>query len=239
MPLCTQGQSNIDIPQTYGSQVYTPSLSTCQVQNMSNRLCSITNSTAQYATEHFADLYGKKRGLIRLRIVAAPPANVKMNTSHLSTELPVAPDCQLCPSPATPYIACGCSAMGWTRANASNVRGFSATGWYTGAALISLLEQHYPSEPKVPIGLLRSSMGGTQVQLWSSPAALAACNTTAPATFWRPYSSLFQSMILPMKGLSFATMTWWQGEANVGPDHAIPSNWGTGPTGPKVREKIV
>ena len=83
----------------------------------------------------------------------------------------------------------------------------------------------------MPIGLVRSSMGGTQIQLWSSPAALAACNTTAPATFWRPYSSLFLSMILPMKGLSFAALTWWQGEANVGPDSMV-SSWGTGPTGP-------
>ena len=224
------GQSNIDIPQTYGRQVYTPSLPSCEPQNMTNRLCSTTNTTAQQATEHFADRYGEQQGLLRIMIVAAPPSAAPNASTANPAELPEAPDSTLCPPPTSPYVACGYSNMRWTRANASNVRGFSATGWYAGSALLSLLEQHQPSLG-VPIGLVRSSMGGTQIQLWSSPAALAACNTTAPATFWRPYSSLFLSMILPMKGLSFAALTWWQGEANVGPDSMV-SSWGTGPTGP-------
>jgi hypothetical protein len=175
---------------------------------MTNRLCSITNTTAQQATEQFADHYG---GLLRIMIVAAPPSAASNISTTNPTELPEASDCTLCPAPVSPYVACGCSNMRWARANASNIRGFSATGWYAGSTLLSLLENHQPSLG-VPIGLVRSSMGGTQIQLWSSPAALAMCNTTAPATFWRPYSSLFLSMILPMKGLSFAALTWWQGE---------------------------
>ena len=95
--------------------------------------------------------------------------------------------------------------MKWARANASNVRGFSATGWFSGAALVSLGGK---TTAGVPIGLLRSSMGGTQIQLWSSPEALSACGPVAEKGFWRPYSSLFWHMILPMRGLSFAAVTW-------------------------------
>ena len=181
---------------------------------MTNRLCSITNTTAQQATEQFADYYGEQQGLLRIMIVAAPPA-ATTDISTTNPELPKASDCTLCPPPASPYVACCCSNMRWARANARNIRGFSATGWYAGSALLSLLEQRQPSLG-VPIGLVRSSMGGTQIQLWSSPAALATCNTTAPATFWRPYSSLFLSMILPMKGLSFAALVWWQGACQGG-----------------------
>jgi hypothetical protein len=221
------GQSNIDIPQTYGHQIYTPrTLPGCQPQNDSNRGCSSFNTTAQMSSEAFADELGRSQGLLRLMIVGALPANANVTPA---AELPPTPDCVLCPPPTTPYVACGCDSMRWARANASNIRGFSATAFFTGQALLPMLP-----DPTVPIGLVRSSMGGTQIQLWSSPAALAHCNTTVPAptAFWRPYSSLFWTMILPFRGLSFAALIWWQGEANVGPDRATPSNWGTGPTGP-------
>ena len=160
-------------------------------------------------------------------IVPGPPQS--WNATPVDELLEVE-DCALCPRPATPYVACGCDAMRWTRANASNVRGFSATAWFTGAALL----RQTAATRRVPIGLIRASMGGTPIQLWSSPTALRACGAVSPGRpFWRPYSSLFWSMIFPLRGLRFAAMTWFQGEANVGPDRSTPPNWGTGPTGPR------
>lgn len=225
--LLFSGQSNIDIPQTYGHQVYTPSLPGCRPQNDTNRSCSITNTSAQQDTELRADDFGRARGLLRIMIVPGPQSS--QDATPLA-ELLETPDCALCPPPGTPYTACSCSAMKWARANASNVRGFSATAWFTGASIMRLLGSSASS--RIPVGLVRSSMGGTQIQLWSSPTALRACgNTTAPG-FWRNYSSLWASMISPFKGLSFAGVVWYQGEANVGPDRSEPEDWGTGPTGP-------
>ena len=37
--------------------------------------------------------------------------------------------------------------------------------------------------------------------------------------------------LLSPPGLGFAGLTWYQGEANTGPDNPQPLNWGTGPTG--------
>ena len=57
------GQSNIDIPQAYASQLYTPSLPGCRPQEAGNRLCSSTNTTAQQAAEALADHLGKRLGV--------------------------------------------------------------------------------------------------------------------------------------------------------------------------------
>ena len=192
------GQSNIDLPQSYAHQVYTPSLPGCQPLNDSNRLCSSFNASAQKTSEQFADEYGHGKGLLRLMIVPS---------THYNTALPAAelleyPDCPLCPFPTTPYVACGCSSMQWARANASNIRGFSATAWFTGSSLMQQLEQlaashHGGVHPGagIPVGLLRSSMGGTQINLWASPEALAPCGPVTNPGFWQPYSALWFNMI--------------------------------------------
>ena len=99
------GQSNIYIPQTYGSQVYDPGLPDCRPQDATNRLCSRTNTTAQRATEALADRLGESLGLVRLRIVAAPAPNATVDAE--APELPEAPDCELCHPPATPYVLGG------------------------------------------------------------------------------------------------------------------------------------
>ena len=45
---------------------------------------------------------------------------------------------------------------------------FSAECWATGSALADL-------RPGVPIGLLSAAMGGSMIQSWMSPEAMAAC----------------------------------------------------------------
>ena len=88
------------------------------------------------------------------------------------------PDCAACPPPfaSGSYADCQCNALRWRRASAESVRGFSATGWFTGAALHRLLGATL-GEPLagVPLGLLRSSWGGTMSITWSSADALAKC----------------------------------------------------------------
>ena len=89
---------------------------------------------AQVTEEAFADEHGKD---VRLMIVP----NQVMGLHYTSTpaqELADVPDCQLC-GPAfdasSLYKFCTCNALRWAQANSSVVRGFSATAWFTGAAL--------------------------------------------------------------------------------------------------------
>ena len=51
---------------------------------------------------------------------------------------------------------------------------FSATCYFFGREV-------YKRDQTVPVGLVASDWGGTYVQAWSSPDALAQCNTTATA----------------------------------------------------------
>ena len=145
---------------------YTPTLPTCQPLNDSNRLCSSFNTTAQLESERFADEYGQQKGLVRLMIVPS---------THYNTTLPAAelldyPDSALCPSPTTPYKACSASSMKWVRANASNIRGFSATAWYTGSNVLQYeLQQQAGYLPPLPRPLWSSI---TRAHCWDAPTLL-------------------------------------------------------------------
>ena len=87
--------------------------------------------------------------------------------------------------------------------------------------------------PKMPIGLIASSWGGTAIEPWMSPSALDKCGEppTVPTsqTYWRRSpsdpglsatavpsvpSTLFNSMIAPLLVLRVTGWLWYQGESN-------------------------
>ncbi len=129
-------------------------------------------------------------------------------TESPAAELANVPNAALCtPTQVDPFVECITNALGWTRANSTTIRGFSGTGWFTGAALLRFSISSQSPDASVPIGLLRSSWGGTRVEQWSSPAALAAC----PVQHGNPpagVSKLWGSMLMPFKGLAFKALTW-------------------------------
>lgn len=129
-------------------------------------------------------------------------------TNRPAAELADVPNAALCkPTQVNPFVECITNALRWTRANSTTIRGFSGTGWFTGAALIRFATMSKSSDASVPIGLLRSSWGGTRVEQWSSPTALAAC----PMQHGKPpagLSNLWASMLMPFKGLAFKALTW-------------------------------
>jgi len=118
----------------------------------------------------------------------------------------------------------------WSRASNTSVGGaawshFSATCWYFGKNV------HLSTE--IPIGLVSSNWGGTDIQPWSSPVALSKCSVnflekfaeksgtilTSKAMFFdgpndHP-SSLWNSMVVPFFNWRFAGFAWYQGENNV------------------------
>ena len=221
--LLFSGQSNIDLPQEYANQVYDPASAACD----GGRTCSTINVTAQAADEAFADAHG---AALRIMIVPSSVGGLHYNQTP-AAELADVPECPLCaPAGIGPYRSCQCNSLRWARANASNIRGFSATAWYTGKALLlararasSRTHSDAGSSGTVTLGLLRSSWGGTPIQNWSGPAALAKCpGGKPPARGGAPSSArggdgdgdsssgstLFSSMILPFRGLHFAALYW-------------------------------
>jgi len=119
--------------------------------------------------------------------------------------------------------------QGWSVASASSVGNgvwshFSATCWFYGT--------HLAESIKVPLGLLSSNWGGTLVQAWSGPDALAKCKQ--PETFDEPNdtdlfgdqisadpspgtdSVLYNAMIVPILPMRFKNAVWYQGESNAG-----------------------
>ena len=138
-------------------------------------------------------------------------------TATPAKELADVPDAPLCtPTQPDPFIECVTNALRWTRANASTIRGFSGVGWFTGAAVLKAAIAAKSADAAVPLGLLRSSWGGTRVEAWSGPAAIAACPAQTGAG--NGVSTLWANMIMPFRGLSFRAYTFYQGESNVGAD---------------------
>ena len=177
------GQSNIDLPEAYANQF---------------------DAAAQIKEEAFADANTD----IRLMIISHPPPSV-LWPAH-PAELANVPDSPLCVGNHTPFDAagkyryCQTDALKWARATGTAIRGFSATAWFTGAAL----RKSMVKDQRVPLGLIRSSAGGTKIRQWSSADALAKCTQSSPAP--KDSSTLFENMIQPLKGVNFAAVVWYQ-----------------------------
>jgi len=105
---------------------------------------------------------------------------------------------------------------------------FSAVCWLTGKYLYNRFH--------IPIGLVSSNWGGTIVQAWSSPQALAQCKMPPQAEATKisdgmsqkylhgtsykgpdpnTYSVLWNAMIIPLLGSSIKGVLWYQGESNT------------------------
>lgn len=98
----------------------------------------------------------------------------------------------------------------WSVANASSIGGpqwgyFSAVCWFFGRTL------HDALGGNVPMGLISDNWGGTPIQHWSSPDALAACKAPADSVLWNAMMVPYAVGPMSLKGF-----TWYQAESNVG-----------------------
>lgn len=101
----------------------------------------------------------------------------------------------------------------WDLCDAETTAGFSATAYFFGRVLQKSLN--------VPIGLINSSWGGTQIEPWMSEGACKEFDfikmvTTTPFPKNPPKApaSLFNAMINPMAGYGIRGAIWYQGESN-------------------------
>ncbi|XP_052764817.1 sialate O-acetylesterase-like [Mya arenaria] len=73
-----------------------------------------------------------------------------------------------------------------------------------------------------PIGLVETSWGGTTIEVWSSPDAIAKCHQHQlphyPQNIRVPieHNSLWNSMIYPLLPMTIYGALWYQGESNAG-----------------------
>mmetsp|Transcript_29908 Transcript_29908/g.69160 ORF Transcript_29908/g.69160 Transcript_29908/m.69160 type:complete len:528 (+) Transcript_29908:16-1599(+) len=75
-----------------------------------------------------------------------------------------------------------------------------------------------------PQGMVESCWGGTAIELWSSPKALAKCGSSEPppplndteVEVGLAPSTLYNAMIVPLLPMSMRGAIWYQGEANTG-----------------------
>ncbi len=106
----------------------------------------------------------------------------------------------------------------WAVCSPETVGNFTAVGYYFARELWQ--------ELKIPVGIINSSWGGTDIEVWTSPESYAAL----PAEVRRTYnvepgttpsgpnshsSTLFNSMIDPITDFAIKGAIWYQGENNA------------------------
>jgi len=204
------GQSNVDLPVSYVHQF---------------------SSAAEDTEEQLADKIGRS-GLVRFMIVPAR-CGVNFNNGYVAAELAPVGECMTCPpfgidphkkgltnncnllgGQVDNYSYCNCDSLRWSRATGDNLRGFSALAWFTGRAIVES-----DVAKGVPLGLVRSSWGATNIAVWSGPDALAKCEQEGdPPSSFAPYvrSALFSHMVMPLKGLGLSAVVWFHGARNIG-----------------------
>ncbi len=89
---------------------------------------------------------------------------------------------------------------------------FSATCYYTAYHL----KKSIPAFAKVPIGLVRSSVGGQVIERFITPQALEAVgvpavNATGEACEGQLSHTLYDQLIQPLQPFVFKTLIWYQG----------------------------
>eukprot|EP01060_Flectonema_neradi_P014005 TRINITY_DN20718_c0_g1_i1.p1 TRINITY_DN20718_c0_g1~~TRINITY_DN20718_c0_g1_i1.p1 ORF type:complete len:505 (+),score=79.02 TRINITY_DN20718_c0_g1_i1:60-1574(+) len=94
---------------------------------------------------------------------------------------------------------------------------FSAVCWLTGMRLFDDLQG------EVPIGLLSSAVGGTQVKCWSSPDADKECCNAPPCSNSSKsgVSVCWNAHIAPILTMQFRSVLWLQGESDVNPSDTV------------------
>lgn len=113
----------------------------------------------------------------------------------------------------------------WEAATPQTVPHFSAVAYF--------FARHLYDSLKVPIGLINSSWGGTQVESWTSRTSLATLPDIAPELARVPAvrnaltdsviqrnpnrypSILYNAMIYPLKRYALRGVIWYQGETNA------------------------
>lgn len=95
-------------------------------------------------------------------------------------------------------------AKNWSIPTNESLPNFSAVCWYFGKYLNEKLN--------VPIGLMETCWGATNIEKWSSDDALKNCELHRNPSD----SSIWNSMVHPLTNTTIYGAIWYQGESNAG-----------------------
>lgn len=102
----------------------------------------------------------------------------------------------------------------WLLSDPKSVGAFSAVGYYFGRCLNQYLG--------VPIGLITTNWGGTNIEAWMSPESNAKLGVDEEYTkknwdeYYFPCSVLYNGMVVPIVNYTAKGFIWYQGESNRG-----------------------
>jgi len=104
----------------------------------------------------------------------------------------------------------------WKVANTSNTGGFTATGYFMARELYKKLG--------IPLGIVSSAWGGTQIQSWVKMATAASIADFTQTIFDQSVippnadtiSGHYNGLISPLAPFRFKAAVWYQGEFNAG-----------------------
>merc|ERR1719387_2602110 len=86
---------------------------------------------------------------------------------------------------------------------------FSATCFYFAAELSD--QRQKDNNQVVPIGLIQSAIGGSQIEAWTPDSALGKCkNANLNADGQSPPGRLFNGMVAPFVNTTLAGWLWYQ-----------------------------
>jgi sialate O-acetylesterase len=102
----------------------------------------------------------------------------------------------------------------WKESSPETMKNFSSVGYFFGRKLHKKLG--------VPIGLINSSWGGTNVEVWipkeimqQEPALIKSIDRISETAWWPRNEALaYNSMIYPLINFNIAGAIWYQGESN-------------------------
>lgn len=99
----------------------------------------------------------------------------------------------------------------WEHTNAATVREFSAVGY--------LFARMLQQKLKVPVGIIQSAYGGTDIEAWMTKKSLTGFSdfkipSDTAKVFKNDPAVLFNAMIYPIIGFHIKGVLWYQGENN-------------------------
>ena len=100
----------------------------------------------------------------------------------------------------------------WQPATPSSVKNFSAVGWFFAEKIEKLVD--------VPVGIIASAWGGSNVESWMDAETLASYDhlsfreATANQPERRTPSLMYNGMLHPFLGYGIRGVIWYQGESN-------------------------
>ena len=154
------------------------------------------------------------------------PLDVSFNATAEAATVHEMPGLMLFQAPTTPKDTPQWQTPGkWVQANETNILKFSAVCFMAARDMMRYLNQ----TSERPVALIQSAVGGTRVEAWMSPDALATCSKYGPVpkggTPQNVKSALFNGMVAPFITYSLRAVLWYQGEANA--DEKEPAASGT------------